>query len=170
VNTEFTKDPTAGYLNRFKLDGEIVAESNYHPKGHPEQKLANSSVLWCQYQLLLNNDVKLPPITKLRRLDVSNTQTNDTARVCFLMSATMKEFPGDWRMTWQPGDIANTLLGTPNGLAGVYLVKDWGKDLGLIGIESVMVDKPGGHVKRQVHLVITFSRDEGIVVPQEKFM
>jgi hypothetical protein len=170
VNTSSIKEPTKGYLNRFKLDGEIVCESNYHPKDHPEESISNSSVLWCQYQFLLDKPkVTLPPVAKLRRLDVSNEQTNDTARVCFLMSAEMAEFPGNWRMSWPPGAIANALLGTPNGLAALYLVKDWGKPLGIDGIESVMVDKPGVHANRQIHLVFTFSRDEGIVVPKEKF-
>lgn len=170
VNTSSIKEPTKGYLNRFKLDGEIVCESNYHPKEHPEESISNSSALWCQHQFLLaKSEVKLVPITRLRRLDVSNEQTNDTSRVCFLMSAEMAEFPGNWRMSWPPGAMANALCGTPNGLAAVYLVKDWGKLLGLEGIESVMVDKPGVHANRQVHLVITFSRDEGIDIPKGKF-
>lgn len=127
VETTYTKEKKCFYRNWFKLDGEIVAESNYHPTVNTTERLGNSTVMWCQYKFLVDNGKNPARITKLRRHEVSNQQTNDTARVCFLLNAKMDEFPEAWFMVWKPGDIMNVLLGTPNGKAGFFLVRDWAK-------------------------------------------
>lgn len=49
--------------------------------------------------------------------------------MCFLLSAKMKAFPETWQMTWRPGDLMDTLVGTPNGRAGHFVVQDDGIDL-----------------------------------------
>lgn len=166
VETSYPKEKACMYLNFFKADGEVHAESNYHPKAHTSELLSNSTVLRCQYQYLLDKGIALGPVRKLRRHDVSNEQTNDTARVCFLLSAEMTTFPESWRMTWRPGDLMNTLLGTPNGRAAVFLVRDWGTDLGITGIESVTIDKLAPQGNRQTDLLITFTQNDGIEIPE----
>lgn len=158
VQTDLKGDSKCYYIMRFKDDGEIVAVSNYQTKT-VELKVSNSTVIWWQRQFLIKNGIELPPVTKLRRMDVSNSQTMSTSRVCFLRCATMKQFPEAWYMNWPAGDVANVLLGTPNGIAGIYLLKDWGAQLGLTGISSVFIDKPGPVNNRQMDLLITFDRD-----------
>lgn len=148
------------YQNKFFEDGEIVAISNFHHEGETathavtkevrktgEITLSNSNVMVCQLRYLTGKNLPVQPPECLTRHEVSNVQTCDTARACLLISAEMTAFPASWDLDWSMDDnaeapCAEAMLGTPNGTAAVYLVKDWGAELGITGIKSVEVVKP----------------------------
>jgi hypothetical protein len=48
---------------------------------------------------------------------------------------------------------------TPNGLAPFYLLRDWGEQLGITGIDEVVIWKPGPGLRanRQVHMTISYT-------------
>jgi hypothetical protein len=168
VQTVYSLETKCMYLNHFLDDGEVVAVSNYQAEDKAA-RVSNSTVLWWQHQHLSNEKGVALKITKLRRHEVSNPQTMNTARVCFLCSAEMKEFPISWQMNCRTGEQFNALKGTPNGLAAIYLTKDWGIQLGITGIESIYVDKPGPIGNRQVDMLIMFTRHGDDDIPGENF-
>ncbi|HUK71419.1 MAG TPA: hypothetical protein VLW50_22075 [Streptosporangiaceae bacterium] len=178
VTTTSTFEKGCIYKNRFYPDGEIMAVSNYHPNPDKIQAvekddhtysikvltMANSTVFWCQRQYLLNQKIELAAVTDIVRHEVSNDHTNDAARACFLISVDtkkMKKFPEHWYYRWDVAgnnECINALLGTPNGLGAFFLVRDWGKELGITGIEFIEIEKPGPGTNRQVDVTISFER------------
>lgn len=162
------------YENEFTSEGDLVATSNYHAKSgkvtfdgkvydyDESMKVSNSTIFWCQRKFLLDAGIPLPPLTTLVRKEVSNDQTQDTARSCYLLSCELAVFPVKWGHFWSVDDPHNAcalaMLGTPNGLGAVYLVRDWGTELGLTGIDFIEVEKPGPQTNRQVDVSIVFTR------------
>jgi hypothetical protein len=172
VTTTFTVPGKCIYQNRFYEDGEIMAVSNFHPSTEEVKKaeeahkvkaptMANSTVFWCQRQYLLDQKIALKPLTHLVRHEVSNEQTNDVARACFLLSVEVTKFPKEWNYWWdaaEGSECVNALLGMPNGLGAIYLVRDWGDTLGITGIDFIEISKPQPGTNRQVDMTISFKR------------
>jgi hypothetical protein len=147
-----------------------MAVSNFHPSPAEVKKaeeahnvkapiMANSTVFRCQRQYLLDQKIALKRLTDLVRHEVSNDQTNDVAHACFLLSVEVTKFPKEWNYLWdiaEGSECVNALLGTPNGLAAFYLVRDWGDALDITGIDFIEISKPEPGTNRQVDMTISF--------------
>jgi hypothetical protein len=118
VTTMFTVPGKCIYQNRFYEDGEIMAVSNFHPSPAEVKKaeeahdvkaptMANSTMFWCQRQYLLDQKIALEPLTHLVRHEVSNDQTNDVARACFLLSVQVTKFRKEWNYWWDAAEGRN---------------------------------------------------------------
>lgn len=153
-----------GYLTHFYMDGRIGAISTYSPK---MGAVPMSTVLYYQHRYLvkvLEGDGKTikPPLSSLTIHDVSNVNTNDTARLAYFATIDVgKKIPAKWENVWKmdvDNEAVQALLGCDNGRAAYYIWKDWEAELGIQGIETIEVTKQEPETNRQVNMIFTFKR------------
>jgi len=133
LESELMGDKGGTYTNLFE-GSRMTAEANRHRD--PERfkpLLSNSEILYQQHKLQQKTK-KLEPLKSLKRSHVGSA-TGDA-----VLKRIRYDNEGDIDKTLSiKEDHALALLGTENGTAAQWLIKDHGKELGICGITSVNI-------------------------------
>lgn len=127
------------YINKLQT-GHIGAENNAHVT--PGQSLlSNSEILYQMYKHQTSKE-KTPALDKLSRINVASG--NGSAVVIYIQYLEKKEKKNETGVTVKDGDdYFYALLGTDNGNAAEWLIRDHGEELNIGGISGAKLTFTG---------------------------